>query len=1074
MNSYDMVFPSFGVAKPLFHKLCSVADVSMHGFTPNIIAMLSDAMSSAEHLDRIREEARVMQRSIKLSAHFNGAPELLDKCFGASSDLYLCLQSVADDARDKNNIEFARAVLAEYCERSQNAFTTSEDKIRDVINNAWRSIKQDGIQKKIGVLHITGIAMRQLIASFTQRLDVIINWLDWIENNTQDIDAGQQNRLRAFRDELLELLTSTRQMLSTAGCSKINVLTIRMLDVLSKRLTGVSGNTPLPDLYVTGALPIDDAGMPYLGKEHCDIKYYEPWRNVLKHISAPRIGLDDARAQIMAFGHSLFNNLGALAALNTLDHSQAAISANTYDKAKEQATDDVDALRGKMELALTYDRIDEAQKEELESLISQQQDLFFDLNEYGCWRIFLQAIERQMADISDEKRTVMYDRIQQELSRNDDSMNDVPIIQEAMQLIDEGNYAVAEEYITRYVAGERMLSDELKDRTRSDEYDYFGEFTADKVFKPLYDYCARKRDKSFRAFGWSCIDNKLPDGWTNRQREESKTLIDNWPIGKGGTSSKNIIDLFYGLGYDATESKRLAGKALQGAEVFELTVKSVPRNLRDYRHPIADYGTRAKTFYVIIFYGNRVASDIITAVNELNLGGTTFVLMDYQLELAVRRQMAEEYHRKDHSLPFILIDRVLVLFLAMHPKADRISILLKCALPHVSYQPYVRDGGSITDEMFFGRASALASIMDPNGACVVYGGRQLGKTTLLERAESLCDRPDNAQYAIYSSIVHKKSERDVVDTIVEDINRKTTLSIAACSTIKDLCRQFDHLIRNGRVSFLLLMLDESDAFLEHISSDSYQQLQPLIDLKRDSRGGFKFVLAGLHNVVRAKNALKNNGLFGQLGTPLSITPLSPADAMMLIKRPLHYLGFRFDDVRQIETILTKTNYYPGILQFFGYQLVQTLPSQYIKNYYSASDNPPFPLNNELLGQIMSSIDLQESIKTKFRLSLELDERYYMLARCVVYLYMCEQDDVVHGYTAQRILEVANEFNIRCLAAEDEASTEVLLDEMTDMYILSKRKDVSAHTRYRLRRNSFVNIVCDDPNNILDDIDSANV
>ena len=54
---------------------------------------------------------------------------------------------------------------------------------------------------------------------------------------------------------------------------------------------------------------------------------------------------------------------------------------------------------------------------------------------------------------------------------------------------------------------------------------------------------------------------------------------------------------------------------------------------------------------------------------------------------------------------------------------------------------------------------------------------------------------------------------------------------------------------------------------------------------------FKFVLAGVHNVCRAKNATRNNGVFGQLGEPLCIKPLSPTDALQLISRPLRYLGF---------------------------------------------------------------------------------------------------------------------------------------------------------------------------------------
>ena len=219
---------------------------------------------------------------------------------------------------------------------------------------------------------------------------------------------------------------------------------------------------------------------------------------------------------------------------------------------------------------------------------------------------------------------------------------------------------------------------------------------------------------------------------------------------------------------------------------------------------------------------------------------------------------------------FLLIDQVLLLYLALHQITERMPAMLKCTLPYSTYQPFVRDGGSTSDEMFCGRTQELATIIDPNGACVVYGGRQLGKTALLERAESRCSKPKNKAFAVYTTIIRIKNEKEVVETIVSDINKKADgkIVLPKCNSIKEMCSVLGKLLRSKQISSMLLLIDEVDDFLASIADEAYRPLQPLVDLKRETKNNFKFVIAGLHNVCRAKNATRDNGIFGQLGTPL--------------------------------------------------------------------------------------------------------------------------------------------------------------------------------------------------------------
>ena len=209
-------------------------------------------------------------------------------------------------------------------------------------------------------------------------------------------------------------------------------------------------------------------------------------------------------------------------------------------------------------------------------------------------------------------------------------------------------------------------------------------------------------------------------------------------------------------------------------------------------------------------------------------------------------------------------------------------------------------------------------------------------------------------------------------------------------------------------------------------------------------------------------------MFGQLGTPLCIKPISPNDALQLISRPLMYLGFQVNRYPHLETILTNTNYYPGILQFFGYNLVQSVPLQYGEYFSAKSGNPPFTLEEKQLSAIMTSNDLNNSIKEKFRLSLKLDKRYFMLARVIALLYF--ENDVPEtsrdGFSAAHIIDYAKDLGIHCLEDCNYNSAVNLLDEMVEMGILNRVKETKG---YCLRRRSFLNIIGTDSDSLLDEI-----
>lgn len=118
--------------------------------------------------------------------------------------------------------------------------------------------------------------------------------------------------------------------------------------------------------------------------------------------------------------------------------------------------------------------------------------------------------------------------------------------------------------------------------------------------------------------------------------------------------------------------------------------------------------------------------------------------------------------------------------------------MLQCTLPYTIYQPFTNGSGSTADEMFFGRVSELASIRDMTGTSIVYGGRQLGKTALLERAMHLDNNPSRKEYAIKADFRGRRGEKVFVDILVSACNdtlKKNGIKLNSCSTTHDFCSQ---------------------------------------------------------------------------------------------------------------------------------------------------------------------------------------------------------------------------------------------------------------------------------------------
>ena len=1061
MQEYETIFPDIPECKALFNSLSDVCNIVPEGYSSSVVAMMGSIDGGEHYFHKYSTDAKSYLTVIQPKARMNSLPVMYKNCFDRGSDLFACMEIIAkNDCQNPDSVRKVNDVLSVYSERQDGIYVLKDEYIDDELDSAWETANSGWKNKLIGD------ARAQAKRQFECRLSLMKNWaelVDRLENKSEV--AG---KLKAKKDDITEKIHIILNNFPGNDLKNANLLKWTLNRIVSYLNDECSMTKIFEELLHTGVISMRDDGYPLLDEAFQNVKYYEPWRNVERHINSSWKDYTDICEEIQDGSNvkGLFDNLHQYSMIGRVSgrEEEYNITDILIKDAVQSAIDRRNKCYEKLELAYTYGQIDEIKKETLERIIKEFEPIFFEVMDFACWRRFLEALERQTDEFAEIRKESLRDTIVSRLKENPESI----LLKNALSLVeDKKNFSVAEEYINRFDLGE---SDFLGNaETFLYDVDSLSDFLKKESFDSLYDECFRNRSSNIKQFGIPYLREHFPQDWSRRLRENSEALLENWPVRKDTATEDQIKNLFTLMGLDVSSATKLTGK---NEESYRLYIRSSDKSKADYLHPIAAFGTQVKNpVNVIILYGNHTAKEIVDTVTKIDLKGISIVLIDNAITVSNRRLISEYFHQKTGQNTVLFIDQVLILHLAFVQSTERLPVLLKCTLPYTTYQPFVRDGGPTADEMFCGRTKELSTILDPNGACVVYGGRQLGKTALLERAQSMFNNPAGKKYAIYSNIVNVASEEEFVRKIINDTNLSTgkEITLKDCNTITEFCGDLSERFNLGEISQMLLLIDESDKFLESIAENGYKQLQPLIDLKRQTKNNFKFVIAGLHNVCRAKNATANNGVFGQLGTPLCVKPLAPTDALKLLARPLRYLGFQTDALSHLETIVTNTNYYPGILQFFGYNLVETLIADYVRYYSATKENPPYTLRDEQLGALMNSADLNQSIKDKFLLSLKLDERYHMIARCITMLYLLNENDKNScnwlGYRVNEIAEIAGEYEIKCLEKENTATYTVLLDEMTDMGILSQ----PVEGRYRLRRSSFVDIIGKDLNKLEQEI-----
>jgi hypothetical protein len=475
--------------------------------------------------------------------------------------------------------------------------------------------------------------------------------------------------------------------------------------------------------------------------------------------------------------------------------------------------------------------------------------------------------------------------------------------------------------------------------------------------------------------------------------------------------------------------------------------------------PVPHFGSRAQGRYRILVLTERLTpEDLLRRVGDSTQQTATVVL--YLARPPARFWTDLARLSKERQRSFLLLDESMLLFL-LAESGSRLASWFSIALPFTYSEPYDASAGFVPSEMFYGRASELESVKAQGGCYFIYGGRQLGKTALLRRAERTFMDPAADQYAVWLDLLAQGigERRPASDVWVSLADKLRELKIAGLdlpavnsakpASVDAMLAALKAFLAAKPGRRLLVLLDEADRFFEQDGRQGagYAETRRLKQLMDETERRFKVVFAGLHNVLRT--ATTSNQPLGHLNEAVRVGPLMDEReiraAEELITRPVEAAGFEFEDRSLVMRVLAQTNYYPSLIQLYCTQLLRHAREHKLRR--DGASGPRFRIEEADIESVFSGRPLRDAIRSKFRLTLQLDDRYEVIANAIGLEALATGFDHAHGIEWRKIRQDCATWWPEGFATTSERDFLVLLEEMVQLGVLSEAKSAD---RFSLR------------------------
>jgi hypothetical protein len=544
---------------------------------------------------------------------------------------------------------------------------------------------------------------------------------------------------------------------------------------------------------------------------------------------------------------------------------------------------------------------------------------------------------------------------------------------------------------------------------------------------------------------------------TPGQALQARQVLEAWSeLRFGGRDPRGAVQkvLTY-LGF-RVKGLREAPNPPAGARRFDLEAEPF-ESRNDCLLP--EYGSRCHGRYHIVCLDRQpLEEDLLKLAGPERRSQPVLVFYLGAMSARRRRDLAHALRRRP-SRRLLVLDDVLLVYVAL--QKQRTAAFFHAASQFGPAEPYVTTSSQIPPEMFFGRAREIDSVFQPDGPNLVYGGRQLGKTALLNEVSRRYHRPDQGVVVELINLLHdehiglNRSLDDIWAVVAARLQPHGVISPAARKpeTVGDQIVQWLEADLSRRV---VLLLDEADLFLNSDSKEGWLRVGKLKSLMERTGRRFKVVFAGLHNVQRTSHDV--NTPLAHLGNAICVGPfLSHAelrDAAAMVSLPFRALGYYFERPDLVARIVAQANYYPSLIQILCQQLLRRMGDPQNPKF-DPNRTPPYPVQLSDVEDTFADPEVRRQIYDRFRWTIELDNRYRVIALCLALETSEAPDPAAHGYTLAEIRDWA-------LAVWPQGFSESsgndafrsLLDEMCELGILRSR----GGGRYVMRSPNVVRLL----------------
>lgn len=995
--------------------------------------------------------------------------------------LYDCLRAASEDDRANEILEYVHDFLSP--DFINNGFeirgsNISNDKIDEFIDFNWEQAGKVQREKHKSSKLVKELR-NNLFSMLSKMLTEIADWYYYVSLYTEN---DNHNTYEHEKHDIVEVINNAvqvcneiavsgdRDRYTIAGNACIKTVLLEFQSKLNGIFIDNSNKYYYSDFLYYAEVMLDDNFIPVIENELSAINAFSPISRILRHADMPARDINERIDEIFNrtpdsdlhlsddYGCAkLIKEYLRLAKNTEWDDDKNDIEANALDALKQMHLIKSNFI-GTLELDQSYGKIDTDRKERLLLLVDKQYEKAMNTHNFGFFNRMLDYCKHTVDENASARKITLSTHLENAKKEYADTPEAQELIKSAESMMDIQNYTVVEDIINR------IQQKDFTNKTALDSKDYLEDFIREyeKIFKIVYN------SKISNASLITSL-NRFSSGYGNKHSNFASSLINNFPTADNIQKVQSFLDA---IGFNVDSVEPYQGKKA----CYNVSIKKPLNGKRDnYLHPIYPFGSYAveKGFRVMCLFGKTDYNNILDAINEIGTTKNTIMIVNWALELHDRRELARKIkaNMPDDKI-FIVIDRVVMYYLADKNEESKSSInriLMQITAPFASFQPYMEDASkAIPSEMFMGRAKLLRDIESPKGANVICGGRQLGKSALLRMAKTDINEDDIGNRAVYVEIKNldhreaalKVSQKLIDENILEDVNKTNNW---------DELARFIELRLNDKkkkkIPYFLLLIDEADSLFESSKNIDYNPIRALESLQAEENESFKFVFAGLRNLVKFERELANddNSTLPHI-TVKTIRPFNNQEARELLETPLHYLGVRFpkDQEYLISLILASTNYFPGLIHQYCASLIKSMQE---KDYadYTVDKTPPYELTETQIKKILSDENFNKDIKRKFDITLKLDtDNYYDIIATLV-AYCSYNIDSSNGFTVSEIMEVAEDFEIKKIVSQGVDKLAALMDELCELNILRRNNE----NRYLFARHNFIQMLGKDKSEIDD-------